>query len=300
MGGLRRQEPVVVEVQQVKGLAVGGSRRGGVLRGLDGEVLGEEAGERDVVAVAGGDVVESLEDEEGELVLEEEEVAVHVLHGPGGVDKRIGGAVLSLEEELEDEAAVEEEHLGKLPRRERHRLGVAAARAGLEGPRGAGVGRERRVGVPGEEVAEVTPLVLLHGAEAGGPAVQWTDGDHLRLVEMAVALAHRPRHAEDAEGFALVRLAWEHIQAALHARCHLVGLGILLLVADAGQGGSGAFLQPALHALVIMDSTLLGTPATVAKDDGAALTGLAVMVRRGEQWLSCVVHLWSTRHPSCF
>ncbi|KAB8109382.1 hypothetical protein EE612_045636, partial [Oryza sativa] len=227
---LRWQEPVVVEVEEVEDLAVGRPRCGGVLRGVHGEVLGEEACDEVVAAeAAGGDVVEALDDEEGELVLEEEEVVVHVLHRPRGVDERVGGAVLALEEELDDEAAVEEEHLGELPRRERDGLGVAAARRGLELAGGAGVGGERRVAagvVAGEEVAEVAPLVLLHGAEAGGAAVEGADGDHLGLVEVAVAAAHRAGDAEDGERLALVRLPRQRLHPPLHARRHLLRLGV--------------------------------------------------------------------------
>jgi len=111
-----------------------------------------------------------------------------------------------LEEELEDEAAVEEQHL----REPAGVLGVvvgglavAGAGAGLDGAYGAHQGTQgqrRRGGGALEQVAEVAPLVALHGAELGAAAVVGADGHEAGLVQRPVRVADAGRDAEDGEG----------------------------------------------------------------------------------------------------
>lgn len=97
--------------------------------------------------------------------------------------------------------------------------------------------------------------MLLHGAEAGGAAVEGADGDHLGLVEVAVAAAHRAGDAEDGERLALVRLPRQRLHPPLHARRHLLRLGVRALVNPALHArrhllglGVRALVKPALHA----------------------------------------------------
>uniref|UniRef100_A0A804NZL6 Uncharacterized protein n=1 Tax=Zea mays TaxID=4577 RepID=A0A804NZL6_MAIZE len=292
-------------MQQVVDLTVGGPRALGVPRAdahVHGEVVDEDVGDEVVPAEpARGQVVEALEHEEGELVLEQQHVVVHVLHRPRGVDERVLRALLPLEEELHQEAAVQEEHLGELGRGQQHGLRVPAARGGLHRARGAGVRGQRRAAGAGQNVAEVPPLVLLHGGEVpAGATVEGPDGDHLRLVEVPVAVAHGPRHAEDGERLALVRIPGQRRQAPSHARRHVVGLRVVtnLLLFILPLHGA-ALVQPALHgrgqlvplyvAIVVHLHVGVGEcpvaliRATGSIHEGAALVGrsTAVFSRRG-------------------
>jgi hypothetical protein len=106
---LRREEPIVVEVQQVVDLAVRWAP--GDSAHVHSEVLHEDVTNEAVPASAGGELVESLHDEEGQLFLEEEQVIVHVLHRPHRVHQHVIHDLLGLEEELHQEAPNQEQRL---------------------------------------------------------------------------------------------------------------------------------------------------------------------------------------------
>jgi hypothetical protein len=123
------------------------------------------------------------------------------------------------------------------------------------------------------------PLVLLHGGQArGGAAVERPDRHHLGLVQVTVALAHRPRHAEDGERLALVRFAGKRGEALLHERRHRLGLRVvthvfvfILLL----------HVQPALHGrrhryniCVIVVALAHDGAGLIGRDIGGQIAGL--------------------------
>src|SRR6185312_11133492 len=126
---VRRQlghEALVVQVEEVVDVgAAGRAREGLVVAGVLEEEVDEEL---PAVPHAGDDVVELLDDEEWDLVLQQEQVAPDEREAPADVAERVGDLVVPLEEELEDEAAVEEEHPDEVVGAEGRPLAVARAR----------------------------------------------------------------------------------------------------------------------------------------------------------------------------
>ena len=104
---------------------------------LVADVLDEEVEEGLLVGLHAGDgFVEPLEDEERDLVLHQEQVGGDEREAPADVAERVGLLGVPLEEELEDEEAVEEEHPDEVVGgvHAHGALAVARARPGLEGP----------------------------------------------------------------------------------------------------------------------------------------------------------------------
>ncbi|OAY67495.1 Photosystem II CP43 reaction center protein [Ananas comosus] len=149
-----------------------------------------------------------LEHEEGDLVLEQEQVAAHERQAPSGGADAVVVPLAPLDDELEDEAPVEEQHLHERIGAEVDGLEVAPPRPRLQHPDLGYVVIDAVVGVAGEEVLQVAPLVLLHGAEDGAVAAAvGADGDHPGLVEVRVALPDVRRNAEDGEALRRHRVA---------------------------------------------------------------------------------------------
>jgi hypothetical protein len=139
------EEPVVVEVQQVVDLFVGRATAPMSTVMYFTRTVADEA----VRASAGGELIEPLHDEEGQLFLEEEQVVVHVLHRP----RRVVRGLFGLEEELHQEAPVQEQRL-RLQQGQRKRRGwkmLFRLTSGSHRFTGCGIGS------PLERWAEVKP-----------------------------------------------------------------------------------------------------------------------------------------------
>ncbi|BAT09192.1 Os09g0540325, partial [Oryza sativa Japonica Group] len=163
-------------------------------------------------AATAGEVEQLGDDEERDLVLHEEEVVVDVDPYPPDVRVELRRAALALaplEQELEDEAAVEHHHLHELVAPHLQWLAVAAPRPRLHRAclaqacvqvATAAAAAAAVAGVLEEEIAEEPPLVALHGAGAAAAEVVRADGHHARLVQALVLRVDVGRQAHDGEG----------------------------------------------------------------------------------------------------
>ncbi|OAY67141.1 hypothetical protein ACMD2_15839 [Ananas comosus] len=206
-GRLRpRAEEALPEHVQARVEFGGGGHPGAGVEEADGE-RGDVAG---LVGAAGLDAEQAVEDEERDLVLQHDHVALHGVHGPAhrehGVAPRVaergepallarGGAA----EELEGEGPVEHQRQHELVGGEAAGAAlVAGADAVLEGADGVEVGADVVAGAP-EDAVEGAPLVRLHVAEAAAAVVEGAEGDDLGDVGPLVALAERLGDAVDGQ-----------------------------------------------------------------------------------------------------
>jgi len=260
IGGWVEDVALVVQVQQVVDGLVAAWPDDAARRQVAGEGLAENVQERvaligAAVVAAGreGHAVQLLDDEEGYLVLQQQDVVVHVVPRPLGAPGRGELPLALLEEELEKEAAVEHQQLRELVGAQAEPLGVAPARVRLDLARGAHVRAEATAtggGLlilpprPREEVAEEAPLVLLRGAQAGAAVVVRAHGHDLGLVQVAVPLAHSRGEAEDGVGV-VVGQGRRRVHAPLHGlhlRVVVVEEAVVLLAR-----GRRAAVSLALH-----------------------------------------------------